>query len=197
MINRCKHVFYVFPIILGIMASVVGCHSTNMPFKQDVNLAQKVFNYDTLLRKVDNIWYYDGKVFSGYRIEAEKDGKIVYQLPILEGVEEGTAKGWYNTGEKLMERRFINGKRQGQFIQWWPNGNCRYAFYFKDDVYHGKQEVFFPNGTKREESNYQSGTLDGVQQVWDEKGERIANYVIKNGKVYGVQTVKSCMPVAE
>ena len=61
-------------------------------------------------------------MFSGYVVQIEKDGRIVYSLPVIEGKENGIAKGIYNTGEKLMERNFINGKREGGFKQWWPNG---------------------------------------------------------------------------
>jgi len=154
-------------------------------------------NFDPQLRKVEGLWLYQGKPFSGFMVEEEKNHKVVYKLPILDGKENGMALGWYNSGEKLMERFFLNGKKEGQFKQWWPNGNFRYLFNFKNDVYDGRQLVFFPDGSKREESNYYLGKLNGQQKVWNEDHELISNYTIKYGKVYGIRAVKSCMPVAK
>ena len=152
--------------------------------------------FDSLLKKTNEGWLYKGKPFSGYMIQTEKDGKLVYELPIIEGKENGLAKGIYNTGEKLMERNFANGKREGIFKQWWPNGNYRYLFTFKNDEYDGIQYVFFPDGKKRQVSNYILGELDGLQSIWDENEQLISNYTYKNKKLYGIITAKNCMPNA-
>jgi antitoxin component YwqK of YwqJK toxin-antitoxin module len=178
---------------LIIVLLLFSCHADN---KKTVNLIPetRVLQYDSLLKKTDNGWLYKGKVFSGYMIQAEKDGRIVYELPIIDGKENGLAKGIYNTGEKLMERNFINGKREGIFKQWWPNGNYRYLFKFKNDVYDGKQYVFFPDGKKQQVSNYILGELDGLQSIWNREGKLISNYTYKDKQLYGIITVKNCMP---
>ncbi len=154
-----------------------------------------VLNFDPNLKKTDKGWIYKNKAFTGFMIEEEKDHRIVYSLPITNGKEDGLAKGWYNSGEKLSERIFINGKMEGIFKQWWPNGRLRYLFIYKNNVFDGKQIVYFPNGKVREESNYQSGEKEGIQRVWDKKGSLISNYTIKNKKLYGVISVKSCIPI--
>lgn len=153
-----------------------------------------VLNIDSTLKKTDKGWLYKGQPFSGYMIE--KEGKrVVYELPIADGEEQGLAKGWYNSGEKLLERIFIDGKKEGLFKQWWPNGKLRYLFSYKGDQFEGKQLVYFPDGKIREESNYVSGNKEGTQRVWDEESKLISNYVIKNNRIYGVVSVKSCIPV--
>ncbi len=157
--------------------------------------AVEVVNYDTLLRKTDDGWFYKDQPFSGYMVEKEKDGRVVYRLPIINGRENGLAKGWYNAGEKLLERQFVDGRREGIFRQWWPNGKLRYLFQYKNDKYDGTQLVYFPTGNKREESAYLAGEQDGLQRVWDETGKLVSNYVIKNKRTYGLVSVKSCIPV--
>lgn len=154
-----------------------------------------VLNFDPNLKKTNKGWIYKNKAFTGLMIEEEKDHRIVYRLPIADGKEEGLAKGWYNSGEKLSEKIFINGKIEGIFKQWWPNGRLRYLFKYKNNVFDGKQIVYLPNSKVREESNYQSGEKEGIQRVWDEKGSLISNYTIKNQKLYGIISVKSCIPV--
>lgn len=153
-----------------------------------------VLNFDPQLKKMEQTWYYKKQIFTGYIVEKEKDGRLLYQVPIVKGKEEGLAKGWYNTGERLLERSYIDGKKEGEFTQWWPNGNIRYLFHYKNDVFDGSQWVYFPDGKKRELSNYVLGEKEGVQQVWDEKSKLISNYTIKNKKLYGVISVKSCIP---
>jgi antitoxin component YwqK of YwqJK toxin-antitoxin module len=159
--------------------------------------ALQVVNYDPSLQKTDTGWFYKKQLFSGFMVEIEKDGRLVYQLPILCGNESGLAKGWYNTGEKLLERPFVAGKKEGLFKQWWPNGRYRYLFQYKNDLYEGVQLVFFPNGKKREESHYKNGEKEGIQRVWDEKGQLVSHYTIKNKHLYGLVTVKSCIPAAD
>ena len=153
-----------------------------------------VLNFDPNLKKTERGWIYKGKPFSGFMIQEEKDHRIVYQLPIENSKEQGMAKGWYNSGEKLLERFYSDGKREGIFKQWWPNGRLRYLFKYENDVFQGKQIVYFPDGKIREESIYQSGEKEEIQRVWDEKGLLISNYTLKNKKLYGVITVKSCIP---
>lgn len=153
-----------------------------------------ISNFDSNLRKTDKGWIYKNKAFTGFMIE-EENHRVVYCLPIADGKEEGLAKGWYNSGEKLSERVFINGKIEGIFKQWWPNGRLRYWLKYKNNIFDGKQIIYYPNGKVREESNYQSGEKEGIQRVWDEKGSLISNYTIKNKKLYGIISVKSCIPV--
>lgn len=162
---------------------------------QETTTRTRILNTDPQLKKTDFGWFYQEKPFSGYMIEAEKDHRVVYSLPIIAGQEQGVAKGWYNTGERLLERNFIDGKKEGTFTQWWPNGKIRYLFHYKNNLFNGAQFVFFPDGKKREESHFQAGEREGIQRVWNENGRLVSNYTIKDKKLYGVISVKSCIPV--
>lgn len=138
-------------LIGWFIISLVACTDSS-DSRQPTPPALRIINYDPLLRKTDDGWLYKDELFSGYVLEKEKDGRIVYQLPIVNGLENGLAKGWYNSGEKLLERRFTAGKKEGLFKQWWPNGRLRYLFSFTNDQYDGKQFAFFPNGFKRKKA---------------------------------------------
>ena len=168
---------------------VAACNNTTVPPEFLVK------NNDTLLLKTDKGWTYTKRLFNGYMIQVENDGKIVYRLPIIDGKEHGLAIGFYNTGEKLLERTFVTGKKQGVFKQWWPNGNLRYLFNYNHDKYDGKQIVYFHFGKVQEEKNYLNGMEEGVQRIWDSTGNLISNYTVKNKKIYGALSAKDCMPV--
>jgi antitoxin component YwqK of YwqJK toxin-antitoxin module len=181
------------PVWGAMLLLFFSCHAGKEKSVQ-VPPQLRVFNYDTLLKKTADGWLYKGKLFSGYMVQAEKDGRIVYELPITGGKENGTAKGIYNTGEKLMERIFIDGKREGISTQWWPNGHIRYLFTYKNDVYEGVQYVFFPDGKKQQVSNYRLGELEGLQSIWNKEGQLISNYTYRDKKLYGIIIAKNCMP---
>ena len=156
----------------------------------------EVKNIDTLLSKTDRGWAYKKQLFNGYMIQVENNGMIVYRLPIINGKEQGMAIGFYNSGEKLLERKFNKGEKQGVFKQWWPNGNLRYLFNYNHDKYNGKQIVFFHFGKVQEEKNYLNGIENGVQRIWDSTGILISNYTVKNKKTYGAISAADCMPVS-
>ena len=182
-------------MVAGLLLIVFACNSPKKQIRilpPDIN----VLNFDMALKRNDNGYFYQGKPFSGYLIQQEKDGRVVYKLPIIQGWENGLALAWYSTGEKLLERYFEEGKAEGIFKQWWPNGNYRYLFNYKNGQFNGIQTVFFPNSQIRQKSNYLIGKEEGLQQTWDSTGQLVSNYTIKNNKLYGVISVKSCIPSA-
>jgi len=161
---------------------------------QDTKKKISILKHNPDLKKTDEGWLYKDMPFTGFMIEEEKH-RVVHRLPIINGQEQGLARAWYHTGEKLLERNFVDSKIEGEFRQWWPNGNLRYLFHYKNDVFEGIQYVYFPSGNKREESNFRAGEQEGIQRVWDESNDLVSNYTIKNKKTYGVISVKSCIPV--
>lgn len=181
--------------VASLILLAVACKSNTQKssaLPPDIN----VLNFDTALVITENCYQYHGKPFSGYMIQQEKNGRIVYKLPIINGRENGWALGWYNTGEKLLERYYKDGKIEGVFKQWWPNGNYRYIFNYKNGLFNGIQTVFFSKNETRQKSNYLQGKEEGLQQTWDSSGQLISNYTIKNNKLYGVISVKNCIPSA-
>jgi antitoxin component YwqK of YwqJK toxin-antitoxin module len=172
---------------------MISCNNQQNENKLKVPPNLRILNTDTLLRKTDLGWTYKEEPFSGYMIQMENE-REVYALPIIHGKEQGLAKGVYHTGEKLVECPFKNGKREGVFKQWWPNGYLRYLFYYEADHLEGKAIVFYPDARRRQENNYHQGLEEGLQRYWDDNGELISNYTVKENKTYGYKAVKNCIP---
>lgn len=148
------------------------------------------------LYRYDNLWMYNGKIFSGYITQASADNKVIYKLPVIDGLANGLTVGFYENGHKMLEQFFVDDRLEGLYKHWWRNGQYKYIFFFKDDKYEGTQKVFFEDGKLREESNFSNGKPEGLQRVWNENGQLISNYTIRNNKLYGIIKVKSCIPVA-
>ena len=91
--------------VASLILLAVACKSNTQKssaLPPDIN----VLNFDTALVITENCYQYHGKPFSGYMIQQEKNGRIVYKLPIINGRENGWALGWYNTGEKLLKHYY-------------------------------------------------------------------------------------------
>lgn len=154
----------------------------------------QVSHHDRNLYRQENLWRYNGRVFSGYIVQLSGDTMVIHKLPVIDGLANGLAVGYYENGNKMMEQFFEYNKLQGSYKQWWRNGQPRYVFNYKDDEFDGSQKVFFENGKLREESNFSNGKREGLQRVWDDKGQLISNYTIRNNKLYGIVNVESCIP---
>ena len=174
-----------FLIVAGSCGLIPGAKPPNL----------LVQNYDTLLKKTDNGWLYRGLPFNGYMVESGRDGAILYKLPIINGLEEGEAFGYYNTGEKLLVRHYKKGLQEGLFTQWWPNGRVRYACLYKADKLNGLQLAYYPTGQIKQESHFIEGEEAGRQKAWTAGGVLITNYTVKNNKKYGIVNTQSCLPV--
>jgi antitoxin component YwqK of YwqJK toxin-antitoxin module len=156
----------------------------------------KVKRDDRELYLQQGLWWYKGRPLSGYILEEQTDQLVIYQLPVIEGLANGRAVGFYENGHKMLERFFVNGKQEGECRQWWRNGQCKYLLFYRDNKYEGTQKAFFENGRLREEANYLAGKPEGLQRAWDENGQLASNYTIRNNQLYGIITVQSCIPGA-
>ncbi len=156
----------------------------------------KVKRSDHDLYRQQGLWWYKGRPLSGYIVEQQTDQLVIYKLPVVDGLANGRAVGFYENGHKMLELFFVNGKQEGESRQWWRNGQCKYLFFYRDNKYEGTQKAFFENSHRREEANYLAGKTEGLQRVWDENGQLISNYTIRNNKLYGIIKVQSCIPGA-
>ena len=156
----------------------------------------KVNANDNNLYLQQDLWWYNGRLFSGYIQEVQSYQLVIFQIPVIEGMANGKAIGFYENGHKMLERSYANGKLEGEYREWWRNGKCRYSLFYKDNKFEGTQKAFFKNGHLREEANYLAGKPEGLQRVWDESGQLTSNYTIRNNRLYGVIKVQSCLPGA-
>lgn len=180
-----------FIIICFIVAS---CQSKNDRQVQ-LSLPIRVLATDTSLHNNNGTWIWKGKKYNGYLIE-KKEGILLEELPIVDGKENGIAKGWYKNGKKRFERNFQNGDREGIDKGWYENGKIAFEYFFKNDKYEGSQKTFYESGNPWQLLNYKNGYEDGKQKSWsDSSGRVINNFTVKNGKLYGVIGRYDCMSV--
>ncbi len=146
------------------------------------------------IKNINGVWFHHTTKFSGYLIEFD-GSQLISKIPILNGLENGTAIGWFVDGKKRVERSFRNGNRHGYHTGWYENGTLAFEYFFKDDKFEGEQKTYFNNGNKWQSLMYLHGYEEGKQKSWNEEGRLINNFTVKNRKLYGVIGRYDCMSV--
>ena len=78
-----------------------------------------------------------------------------------------------------------NGKMNGPFETWHPNGAKLGVGSFKNGQLHGKQTVWYPSGALQAEQEYIDGMAIGKRIEWYESGQKKSEHNYQAGKTYG------------
>ena len=71
----------------------------------------------------------------------------------------------------------------GMFRVYWPNGNKRYEWYYKDGKRaNGVSRGWWPNGNLKSEHTLKDGKHDGLYTKWFENGGKEYEHIYKDGE---------------
>jgi antitoxin component YwqK of YwqJK toxin-antitoxin module len=84
----------------------------------------------------DDVYFWEGKPFSGLAKAQHKDGKPKGEYPFKEGRLHGVVKEWWDNGQLSTETHFENGQRHGLNRYWSKAGNL-----MKEQVYDHDKSV--------------------------------------------------------
>lgn len=95
--------------------------------------------------------------------------------------------------EEKLKGVWVSGvEGNGEFKQWWPNGNLRVEYTQLYGSYHGVYRRYFENGNSEIEINYDKGLKHGNFIQWYTSGEPALHIVYENDKL--VKTINSYPP---
>ncbi|MBW2542341.1 MAG: toxin-antitoxin system YwqK family antitoxin [Deltaproteobacteria bacterium] len=130
------------------------------------------------------------------------------ELP--DGTQHGPSLSWYEGGAPKAEAHFDEGKLDGVFKLWHPNGQLAEEGYYVDDQRHGtfsawgedgikllKQDFvkgqrngemmrWYPDGQLQFFEHYVDGEKDGPAVAYFENGQMEAEGAFRKGKFHGV-----------
>ena len=93
---------------------------------------------------------------------------------------------WYQNGQKMYERHYKDGKRDGLQMKWYENGQKSYEYTRKDGNAIGLGITWHQNGQKRYEVNYKNGKRDGLEKGWYSDGKKSSERTFKDGNAIGL-----------
>jgi len=89
----------------------------------------------------------------------------------------GKHEAWYANGDKAWEGEMVDGKRHGQYTQWYPeNGGRHVAGHYLGGNRHGEWGQWYPGGQAEITSDY----LDGIESkitFYSERGDMVSEKV--------------------
>ena len=80
---------------------------------------------------------------------------------------------YYQDGKKKMEGTFKEGKRDGKWFYWYPDGKLWTEGNYEMEIEQGYKVVYHENGQKYYEGNFKDGSRVGVWKFYDTTGALI------------------------
>ena len=173
-----------------------SCNKPKKIMNQEVPKNYMLKSFEKIAVKNDVVFLNDKK-YTGYLYELSSTKDTLLVEGYNNGLLSGICKKWYSNKQLMEERHYLNGQKNGKQVSFWQNGNKRFEFIAKNDVYEGELKEYSENGHLFHLANYVNGQEEGSQKMWYDNGKIRANYVIKKGKRYGLLGTKNCKNVSD
>jgi antitoxin component YwqK of YwqJK toxin-antitoxin module len=109
-----------------------------------------------------------------------------------DGILDGVATGYYQSGNKIYEVSWCQDKRHGLSQSWFDeiadNGKQRSEeqTYYCHGKKHGTSITWYSNGQLKNREMYYDANLEGTVESWYENGNRMYEMCYKKGKQHGL-----------
>lgn len=84
-----------------------------------------------------------------------------------------------------VEVSYRNGKREGNYEEWYYNGQFKEQSFYRDGKLEGERKVWYSNGQLHIKEFYRGGKEEGKYQTWREDGTWRIHAFYRNGKLEG------------
>ena len=99
---------------------------------------------------------------------------------------DGVSKGWWPTGQLKHTWTWKNGKKDGLHTYWFENGVKRREVIFANGKANGLSTFWYDNGQKKLEGTFKDGLGDGLYNGWYKNGQKSAKQTFKDGLLVGL-----------
>jgi len=130
--------------------------------------------------KLDTVIYKPGtkELFTGtWKGEADSM-KVVFD--VVNGKKEGKFESYYPNGKLLMSGYLKNNRNEGEWKYYFDNGIVESEGIFENDKPVGKWKWYYPDGTLRQTGFFNYGQRDSVWKNYDTTGVLIDSVVINS-----------------
>lgn len=117
------------------------------------------------------------------------NGQICKTVTYKRGVADGSWDVFREDGTRHFSRSYSNGRKQGKWVVYAADGEMPVA---EENYVDGKAEGLFvqwyPDGQKHTEFPFKNGQRNGTVREWDTDGNLIKEYEFVGGKRHGTST---------
>ncbi len=138
----------------GVIAETITFHKNGTPMAEGKYIRQK---------KAGKWLYY-----------SDIDSSLVAEEHYQNGVLFGKSTNFYpETGRPAESFDFVNGKKEGPYRKFFPDGSTMTEGNYKNDELDGKFTLYHPNGKIQLKGQYKNGEQVGNWNYFDEEGNTI------------------------
>ena len=101
---------------------------------------------------------------------------------------DGVSKSWYPNGQLKQSYSWKNGKKEGKWNSYYSNGAKKYEFDFKNGKKNGLVTQWYESGQKEYEKTYKDHKLNGLSTWWYKNGQKSGEVIYKGDVEYGKWT---------
>lgn len=112
--------------------------------------------------------------FTGKTVAFHTNGKKSLEIEYRNGVESGTNRTWYNTGQLMNETQIDSGKIHGLWIDYFPDGKKQNEVTYETDYMNGPCTRWYENGQIKESGSYVHCREEGEWTYYWPNGKRKA-----------------------
>ena len=141
--------------------------------------------YDmSMITRYGGMWYLkeSKKPFTGigYVLSGQSGEKII-ESKYLKGQLHGQHNEWWENGKKKRQGRYKTGKRHGRWVEFHENGNIFTENSYRNGIHDGRSTEWHKNGAMYYRGEYENGEKLGSWEYWDDRGRLIDYVCIKTG----------------
>ncbi len=141
--------------------------------------------------------HFEAGLRSGLWKEYYPDGQLHSSQQYIRGKESGSAEKWFlaendQKPQKATAGQFVNGKKDGQWTAWYPDGGLRVVKQFRYGLENGDYKELWPRTPDsdvqqvRSEGRYILGEREGEWSIMYANGNLKSRASYRNGKEHGV-----------
>ena len=144
-------------------------------------------------------WTYDAIPYSGYAVTYFPDGSLQERFGVLDGKRQGEYLHWFADGQLRNVANYHEGKLHGAKKVWIQDSAYVLISHlnYKAGKPHGKQTKWYPSGELFKVLHLNEGREEGIQQAFRKNGDRYANYEAREGRIFGLKKSKLCYSLEE
>ena len=146
-----------------------------------------------------SLWTWNDQLFSGYAVTLYADGTEKEKFGILDGRKQNQSVQRYPDGHFKLMANYNRGKLHGEKKAWSPDAThilVSHLNYVSGKV-HGEQKQWYPTGELYKKINVNMGKEEGIQQAYRKNGVLYANYEAKNGRTFGMKKAALCFGIED
>lgn len=151
-----------------------------------ITQAQQVVKADELKTAMVNeisLSTFNGKPFTGFAVQYQNSGRPISWITYKDGLADGQWQEWYENGNLRFNASWKEGKGHGQWRYYHENGQVRQEEFFDMDIAQGFFRSYWPNGNLQLLSSWLDGKKHGEWIYYDDRGNTVKREAYQNGEI--------------